>query len=1111
MSEHLDNPYVGPRPFSAKERHLFFGREQEARDLRSLVISQRLVLFYAQSGAGKSSLINTRLLPDLEAEDGFITLPVGRVSGELPEGIVTVNNIYTFNLMQSLEQGSKFNESLTQIDLKTYLARLTTQDGEHYHYDPNAPSVSGLATENVPPHILVIDQFEEIITTHPDRWRDRAPFFMQLKEAMLADPQLWVLLTLREDYVAALSPYERLVPGHMRARYYMQRMKSEAARQAIEAPAVAGKRPFADGVAHTLLTNLQQIRTLSTEAGEQLGEFIEPVQLQVVCYQLWQNLKNRPLAPITEDDLAQLGDVDTALAQFYEQTIQQTLQEQTYSELELRNWFTKQLITEAETRGTVYQGETSTAGLPNGVVHSLARQYILRAEIRSGGTWYELVHDRFIAPILQANQQWVLNQSPVTQAALAWEQAGKPADLLLRDEQLVRALNTAQSQTAEPLVKSFLASSQKLQLQREEQEEARKVKANEDAKNARRFRLFTLGLLFVSILVIFLAIIAFNNSNQAQIQRDNAQFAEATAVVAQDQAEIAFGRAEIDARNALNAQATATFALGRAEIDAQNALNAQATAEALRFEAESQVRQLLAQSLAYQAIDTETGSGVIDLRRLLAIEAALINQDSRRDSTLYYQSLQNSINTPFLSNTLGNHTDWIISVVLSPDGNTILTVNDDNTARLWDLNGNSLASLEGHTNSVNSAIFSPDGNTILTVSDDNTARFWDSNGNPFAILEGHTGSVNSAAFSPDGNTILTVSDDNTARLWDLNGNSLATLEGHTGWVKTGIYSPDGRTILTTSGDNTARLWDSNGRRLVLIPADRVTSAGFSPNSDNILTTSYDSIARLWDLNGNLIATFNGHTDGVRSAIFSPTGNNVLTTSGDFTARLWDLNGSLLVTFNGHIGSVDSALFSSDGNTILTASLDSTARLWDLNGNPIATFDGHTDWIRTAAFSPDGGTILTTSGDNTARLWDINGNPIAIVDAQTDSVNSAIFSPDGNTVITTSDNSTARLWDLSGSLFPPLVGHTAPVWSVTLSPDGTIFASASSDATIRLWNLSNPAADPIIFSGHDASVNSVAFSPDGNSLASASSDATIRLWNLANPAADPIIFSGHDAS
>ena len=92
------NPYVGPRTFTAQQAHLFFGREREARELLALVIAERLVLCYAQSGAGKSSLLQTRLIPQLQEKAHYLTLPVGRVGGELPAGVAQVANIYLFNL-----------------------------------------------------------------------------------------------------------------------------------------------------------------------------------------------------------------------------------------------------------------------------------------------------------------------------------------------------------------------------------------------------------------------------------------------------------------------------------------------------------------------------------------------------------------------------------------------------------------------------------------------------------------------------------------------------------------------------------------------------------------------------------------------------------------------------------------------------------------------------------------------------------------------------------------------------------------------------------------------------------------------------------------------------
>ena len=57
---------------------------QRTRDLLARVISRRVVVYYAQSGAGKSSLINARLLPGLR-RTGFISLPSSK-AGPAPAG-----------------------------------------------------------------------------------------------------------------------------------------------------------------------------------------------------------------------------------------------------------------------------------------------------------------------------------------------------------------------------------------------------------------------------------------------------------------------------------------------------------------------------------------------------------------------------------------------------------------------------------------------------------------------------------------------------------------------------------------------------------------------------------------------------------------------------------------------------------------------------------------------------------------------------------------------------------------------------------------------------------------------------------------------------------------
>src|SRR6478609_3090238 len=91
-------PYVGPRPFEQTEAHLFFGREREARDLLSFVIANQVFVLYSQSGAGKTSLLNTKVVPDLNLQNALV-LPVVRVQGKIPPEVAEgeIRNIFAAN------------------------------------------------------------------------------------------------------------------------------------------------------------------------------------------------------------------------------------------------------------------------------------------------------------------------------------------------------------------------------------------------------------------------------------------------------------------------------------------------------------------------------------------------------------------------------------------------------------------------------------------------------------------------------------------------------------------------------------------------------------------------------------------------------------------------------------------------------------------------------------------------------------------------------------------------------------------------------------------------------------------------------------------------------
>ncbi len=259
----------------------------------------------------------------------------------------------------------------------------------------------------------------------------------------------------------------------------------------------------------------------------------------------------------------------------------------------------------------------------------------------------------------------------------------------------------------------------------------------------------------------------------------------------------------------------------------------------------------------------------------------------RDDGTLRLWDLSGSGTRSF-----GNHEFSMLSVAFSPDGKQMAAGDVANTVLFWPtLDGE--AEMFDNASSVWSVAFSPDGNQILTGSGDvdQTAKLWNRNGEKLKIFKGHTSAVRSVAFSPDGKQVLTGSQDSTAKLYTLAGKLIRTFAGHTSSIKSVAFSPDGKTILTGSVDQTVKLWDLSGRLLHTFTGhtSELSSAIFSPDGKQILTSAtYDDTPRLWDLSGRQLRQFKGHASGIMAIAFSPDGKYMVSSSLDKTSKLWNV-------------------------------------------------------------------------------------------------------------------------------------------------------------------------------------------------------------------------------
>jgi hypothetical protein len=453
------NPYPGPRSFQRGER--LYGRDRETAALLDLLIAERIILLYSPSGAGKTSLLQAGLIPALEAE-GFRILPTMRVNAALPGSAAgNAANRYALSCLLSLEEaqpeaGQLPLEELAGLSLERYLTTRAPQpapDAAPWHGD-----------------VLIFDQFEEVLTLDPTDRQGKLAFFEQVGEA-LRDRSRWAIFAMREEFIAGLDPYLKPIPTRFDKgrRFRLELLSPAAALSAMQQPARLAGVEFTDAAAARLVEDLAAVRVQQPDGSTvaAAGDAVEPVQLQVVCWRLWERLDATD-ATIDLDDIAAIGDVDAALRSYYAETVAAVAKATGVGERVVRDWVEERLITGQEIRGQVLQGVDASEGLPNAAIWRLVDAHLLRAEQRRGATWFELAHDRLTRPVREDNAAWrAVMLSPLQRAALRWQQQGKPVlpAHLLAPRELAQAEQWAKSHpdALSALDREFLAASQETQ------------------------------------------------------------------------------------------------------------------------------------------------------------------------------------------------------------------------------------------------------------------------------------------------------------------------------------------------------------------------------------------------------------------------------------------------------------------------------------------------------------------------------------------------------------------------------------------------------------------------------------------------------------------------
>jgi uncharacterized protein YjbI with pentapeptide repeats len=430
------NPYPGAAPYRDTDfdRKFFFGRTEETRDLIALLLSEPLVLVFARSGAGKSSLINAGLTQELR-DRGYFPI-VARVSDKHDGGPVRA-------IIDRVREEAENKSVVIQSDRRD---RTLWEFFEGTSFQKDQKFVRP---------VLILDQFEELFTVVPKGQRE--PFLAQLadlaqgrapelarraasaKLEKLADTDerrarlldiaygrptvdVKILIAMREDFLPEMEALKKRLPAVFRHTFRLEPLTRDKARLAIVEPSKqtealgTGAFTIDDDAVETMLSFLA---ARPADPALHATDDIEPMHLEILCRTLLERVRQKGRSQIRVDDLGGNKGMAQIIRAYYNSVLREmpfvrwawsarrfrpsasNFLLMHFPRAAVRNLCEHGLILASRFRNTLEIGYIGAKfGVPESDLKKLVDRHLLRSEPRRNTRFFELSHDSLVAVLV---------------------------------------------------------------------------------------------------------------------------------------------------------------------------------------------------------------------------------------------------------------------------------------------------------------------------------------------------------------------------------------------------------------------------------------------------------------------------------------------------------------------------------------------------------------------------------------------------------------------------------------------------------------------------------------------------------------------------------------